>query len=433
MKSFLGWMRDRGERGAVAVEMAFVMPLLALFLIGSLQVGLVVVGSSTASNGAREGARAASIRYECADNHISARCPLNPSTNYTFIKNAVLGKLAGLVQTSGLTVTVTCRSQSATGAVVTCERGYVDPDTDVVVVAVGWRHIGATPYIADQVHTNTARAVIIGRPDLSLLAPEPDTTAPAVLDAYIYDTNTDGILDQIKVTFSEDIEQTINKARFTITNSVTGSSTIATATVLNRVATITLSGGSTVNTAPGAMRISLTAASDGIRDLWGNQASFTNQVMTDAAKPILVGLSDTNGLTNGYPGILPTPDTLTLQFSEPIATTLTTSTVSYSDPSGGGNSIDTISLSSISAGPMTTNSQAYVSSDGATVTVSGVVSKSGNNVIVTVLAPLTCSPALCTGLGTGNDSSVWTFTPATTLVDAAGNTATGTKTISNLF
>ena len=73
----------------------------------------------------------------------------------------------------------------------------VDPDTDVVVVTVQWRHIGATPYVADNLHTSTASAVIIGRPDLSLLAPEPDTTPPAVLDAYVYDTNTDGILDQI--------------------------------------------------------------------------------------------------------------------------------------------------------------------------------------------------------------------------------------------
>lgn len=428
MTSLLDWMRRRGERGVVVVEMAFVAPLLLLFLIGSLQVGLVVVGNSTATNAAREGARAASIRYECADNHLSSRCTANPSTNYTFIKNAVEDKLAGLVQAGSVTVAVECRAGSASGSVITCERGHVDPDTDVVVVRVGWRHIGATPYVADLVHTSTARSVIIGRPDLSVLSPEPDTTPPSVTEAYAFDTNTDGVLDQLKLTFNEDIEQTVNASRFSISDSVTGSSAIASVTVLNRVVTITLSGGSTVNTAPGAMAVSLTAAADGIRDLWGNQASFSEQLLTDVAKPILVGLADSNGLVNGYPNAL---DTLTLTFSEPIATSLSTSTISYTDPNGGGN--DTISLSSISAGPMTTNSDGYMTTNNSTTTVSGLVSKAGNTVTVALLSPLTCSPVLCSGLGTGSDSAAWTFTPATTLVDAAGNTATGTRTISNLF
>lgn len=428
MTKLLAWIRTRDERGVVAVEMAFVMPLLVLFLIGSLQVGLVVVGTSSSSNAAREGARAAAIRYECADNHTSARCPASPSTNYAYIKNAVESRLAGLVRAGSVTVNVACRSGSATGSVVTCERGYVDPDADVVVVSVGWRHIGATPYVADGVHTSIARAVIIGRPDLSVLAPEPDGAPPTLLNTYAYDTNTDGVLDQLKLTFSEDIEQSVNKSRFTITNSVTGSNAIATASVLNRVVTINLSGGTTVDTAPGAMRIALAAAVDGIRDLWGNQASFGATALTDAAKPVLTALADTNGAVNGYPNA---SDTFTLTFSEAIATTLSTATVTYTDPLGNGN--DTISISNISAGPLTTNSNGYNSSNNSAVSVSAQISKSGKTVKVTVVSPLTCSPVSCTGLAAGSDSSAWTFLPATSLVDAAGNPATGTRTISNLF
>jgi hypothetical protein len=421
-------LTNRGERGAVVVEMAFVLPLLFLFLIGSLQVGLVVVGNSSATNAAREGARAASIRYECADNHVSVRCPANPSTNYNFIKAAVHDKLVGLVKTDSVTVAVECRSRSAAGAVILCERGHVDPDVDVVIVTVGWRHIGATPHVSDTVHTSVARSTIIGRPDLSLLSPEPDSTPPTLLDAYAYDTNTDGVLDQLKLTFSEDIEQTVDKDLFTITSSVTGSNAISTATVLNRVVTINLSGGSSVNTAPGAMRIALAAASNGIRDLWGNQSSFGATPLTDAAKPVLLALSDTNILFDGKAVAL---ESLTLGFSEPIATAITTATISYTDPSGTGN--DTIAISGITAGPLTTNSNGYNADSSSTGTVSALVSKSGNNVTVTVASPLSCSPLLCLWLGTGSDSSAWTFTPATTLVDAAGNTATGTRTISNLF
>jgi Flp pilus assembly protein TadG len=427
MTSLVAWARSRNDRGAAAVEMALVMPLLVLFLIGSLQVGLVVVGNSSATNAAREGARAASIRYECADNHSSTRCTANPSTNYTFIKNAVLAKLAGLVRANSVTVSVQCRQDSASGTVVLCERGYVDPDTDVVVVTVGWRHIGGTPYVADSVHTSIARAVILGRPDLLVLAPEPDTTPAAVIDAKIYDTDANGVLDQIKLTFSEDIATSVNAARFTINNSVTGSSTIASATVSNRVATINLSG-STVNTAPGTMSISLAANADGIRDLWGNQSSFSNQALTDMASPVLTALADTNGLVGGYPNAL---DTLTLTFSEPIATSISTTTVVYTDPSGTGN--DTVSMSGITAGPITTNSNSYNTSNDSTVQFTGLVSKSGNTVVVTVINPLVCVPTLCLTLGIVSGETAWTFIPATSLVDAAGNAATGTKTISNLF
>ncbi len=418
----------RNERGAVVVEMAFVLPLLFLFLIGSLQVGLVVVGSSSATNAAREGARAASIRYECADNHVSARCPVNPSTNYTYIKTKVVAKLVGLVKADSVTVTVQCRSRSATGSVITCERGHVDPDSDVVVVSVGWKHIGATPHVADNLRTSVARSVIVGRPDLLTLSPEPDTTPASVIDATAYDTNIDGVLDQLKLTFSEDIQQAVNKAHFTITNSVTGASTISTATILNRVVTLTLSGGSTVNTAPGAMRIALTAAADGIRDLWGNQSSFGATPLTDAAKPVLVGLSDTNGLIGGYPTF---PDALTLTFSEPIATTLpATATMSYVDPSGTGN--DTIQIAGVTAGPLTTNSNSYNTTGTSTIEITTNLSKSGNTVVATVTSPLTCLPS-CLSLGIVLSESAWTFTPATTLLDAAGNTATGTRTISSLF
>jgi Flp pilus assembly protein TadG len=425
----LRWARARGERGAAAVEMALVAPLLILFLIGSLQVGLVVVGNATGSNAAREGARKASIYYECADNHTSTRCPVTPSTNYNLIKNAVLAKLAGLVKTSTVTVAVECRSKSSTGAVITCEKGYVEEDTDIVVVTVTWHHIGATPFVADNAHTSIARSVINGRPDLTVLAPEPDTTPPSVISAIAYDANTDGVIDQLKLTFSEDIATTVNKSAFTLTNSVTGSNTIASATVSNRVVTLTL-GGATVNTAPGAMRIALNAQSDGVVDTWGNQASFGATALTDAAAPVLTSLSDTNGLVNGFPNAL---DTLTLGFSEPIANAPSSTTISYTDPSTNAN--DSIALSGISAGPMLTNSNNYNTTGTSTGTFGGLVSTSGNNVVVTVVSPIVCNPLLCLWFGTANDSSAWTFYPSTTLADSAGNTvpATTSKTISNLF
>ena len=100
------------------VEFMFVFPLIMLLFTGAVNVGLAVVASSSGTNAAREAGRVAAIRYECADNHISTRCPVNPSTNYTLIKNAALAKLGGLVPSSSVTLSVQCRQNSSTGTVV---------------------------------------------------------------------------------------------------------------------------------------------------------------------------------------------------------------------------------------------------------------------------------------------------------------------------
>jgi hypothetical protein len=421
-------MKRFTERGAVAVEMVFILPLLMVLLIGSTQVGLVVLGNSVGSNAAREGVRVATIRYECADNHVSVRCPITPSTDYNVIKAAVMAKIAGLVKANTVTVSVVCRQGSATGPIVLCEKGPATPAQDVVEVTVGWHHIGATPLVNDSGHTAVARSVIVGRPDLASLAPEPDTIPPHVVPPILaFDNNVDGVIDTLTMIFDEDIQQSAAASAFTIANSPSGSNSITSATVSNRTVTLTL-GGSTVNTAPGAMTVALAASATGVRDTSGNQGSFAATSTTDRAAPVLVGLSDTNGLINGYPNAL---DTLTLTFSEPIATSLGATTVSYTDPQGSGN--DTVDIAGITAGPMTTNSNGYNTNNGSTTTVSALISKSGNNVTVTIVSPLLCLPALCLNLGAGSDSSAWALTPATSLVDAAGNDAAGSKTISNLF
>ena len=108
---------------------------------------------------------------------------MNPSTNYNLIKSAVMAKLNGLVEERHRDRDGRVPLEAATGALITCEKGYVEPDTDIVVVTVQWRHVGGTPYIADNVHTSVARSVINGRPDLTVLAPEPDTTPPSVIGA----------------------------------------------------------------------------------------------------------------------------------------------------------------------------------------------------------------------------------------------------------
>lgn len=422
--------RARGERGAVALEFAFVLPMVMMFFIGSAQVGLAVLASASGTNAAREAARVATVRYECADNHVSARCPFNPSTNYNFIKAAALAKLGGVVQAGSFTVSVQCRAGGATGAVVLCEKNIATPDTDVVVVTVGWRDLATTRFVPLVSHSATAVMAIGGRPDLASLAPEPDLYPPALTTtdgAVATDSDSDGDIDTVKLTFDEDITQSVTSSLFTLSGSPSGSNTITSATVSGRVVTITMTG-STKNTSTSGFTISLAASAQGITDATGNQATFTNTAITDKAGPRLISITDTNGLINGRMEAL---DTVIFTFSEPIGIGLGVTTVTETDPSGSDN--DTVQIAGITSGPMVTNSNGYISTNASSVAVVGLAAAVGNTLVVTITAPLTCTPTLCTGLGTGSDSSPFTITIASTLADVLGNAASGSGTISNIF
>jgi hypothetical protein len=54
-------VRSRGQRGQAAVELALVLPLLALLALGLVQVALVVRDQVRVTFGAREGARQAAV------------------------------------------------------------------------------------------------------------------------------------------------------------------------------------------------------------------------------------------------------------------------------------------------------------------------------------------------------------------------------------
>ena len=51
-------MKFKSEKGAVAIEMAILLPLLILFLFGSIELGLLTYNKQIIANASREGARA---------------------------------------------------------------------------------------------------------------------------------------------------------------------------------------------------------------------------------------------------------------------------------------------------------------------------------------------------------------------------------------
>jgi Flp pilus assembly protein TadG len=97
--------RRRRERGAAAVEMAIVLPLLVLLLGGVIDFGWLFFNEIMLANAAREGARGAIVELSDADVKTRAAEAAKP--------------LPGPVTTSDVTVVTNCLSSTSTDAKVT--------------------------------------------------------------------------------------------------------------------------------------------------------------------------------------------------------------------------------------------------------------------------------------------------------------------------
>jgi glucoamylase len=228
--------------------------------------------------------------------------------------------------------------------------------------------------------------------------------------------------------FSETLSSyTAGNTPWTLAN-VPSAGTLSSVAVSTTTATLTLTeGGSAADTTVGTMTVALATSATGIRDAAGNQASFAATAPADGAGPVPVTITDTNGTTDGkiQPG-----DTLVVTFSEPLkaSTVPTSTTVSLTDPSTTAN--DTLNIVGITSGERDTGANTYISSNATSAAfAASTVALSNANKTVTITVGPTCSGTACaSGLGTATVTSTLSFVAATTLTDAAGNAAAGTKT-----
>jgi hypothetical protein len=273
-----------------------------------------------------------------------------------------------------------------------------------------------------------------------------DNTAPTLSTLQMFDVDADGKVDQVKATFGETLETySAGTAPWTLANAPGGSSnTLASVSVGSTVATLTLNEGS-VNTASGSFTVALSANSNGIRDLAGNQSTLGATSVADKAAPVPTNVVLANVTTVGQAR---SQDTVTVTYSETMDATSFCSTWSNSGTQTvtGGNVVDVLITDNGSADVLTvadvgsncggaTNfkfgsvnlAANYVN---ANTTFSGTSSNQGKLTWDPAAKTLTITLGAGTGSQTGVAASTPIYTPSTALKDLA---SPGNAMAANLF
>lgn len=206
------------------------------------------------------------------------------------------GAITG-VTGSGTTYTVSATSGSGDG---TLGLNLVDDDSivDVAVNALGGAGTG-NGSLSGQTYTL-------------------DRTPPARASMSMLDTNANGKIDRVTVTFDETLASSTATAPWTLANVPSGGS-LSSVSTSGAVATLDLSeGASAADTSVGTFTVALATSASGVRDALGNQSSFAAAVPADAAAPVRMTMSmlDTGG--NGK------VDRVTASFSETLASSTAT-------------------------------------------------------------------------------------------------------------
>jgi len=254
-----------------------------------------------------------------------------------------------------------------------------------------------------------------------------DKAAPAPLSMLLQDSDTNGKVDRVRITFSEALSAySAGTAPWTVANVPSGGN-LNTVTVASPAVTLNLSeGAGAVDTSAGSMTVALASSATGIRDAAGNLSTFAATQVTDNAIPLVTSITDTDGATNGKiePG-----DTLVVTFSEPLKTSTVPSstTVTLADPAG--NSNDTLAIAGISQGARATGINGYITGNNRTANfASSTVALSNGNKTITVTVGPTCTGNGCGSIGTITTTPNLSWLTASTITDVAGNVPTVTFT-----
>ena len=255
-----------------------------------------------------------------------------------------------------------------------------------------------------------------------------DQATPILVSLLMQDTTANGKVDRVLATFSESLAAySAGTAPWTLANVPSGG-TLASVSVSAAVATLVITeGAGAPDTAVGSFTVALATSATGIRDAAGNLSSFAASSPADGAKPVPVSVTSVNnGVTAG---LMEVGDTVTVTFSEMIASAVGPgAAITETDPISGNDRLTVAGLTAVAG--VVTGSNAYVVTDNTSAAfASSSLSKVGAAVTATAAGACTgtCVANLAAGIG------ALVFTPDPTLADASGNTATGSVTTAATF
>ena len=284
----------------------------------------------------------------------------------------------------------------------------------------------------DAVSGNNNSVTYVGVRDPSAAG---DTTPPAMTGMTMLDTDEDGFVDRVAVTFNEPLATCAAPctAGWTLSNVPSGGSLQSVSTSGNTATLVIGAWTDQPDTSVSLFRVGLQSGNE-IQDMGGNRASFVAAAPADGAGPVPVGFRHQHNTSGACAGTVNTAgvpeacDEITAEWSEPLlpSSIPATTTITITDPTGPGN--DTLTIGSFIAGSLDLGSDGYLTADGTSASwASSVLSYSSAQVSLTARIFGACAGAGCTALGTVKNVTV-TYTPAPTITDPAGNPAGGSFT-----
>ncbi len=271
--------------------------------------------------------------------------------------------------------------------------------------------------------------------------PPADTTPPHETAMEMRDTNGNGKVDRVVVSFDESIVcDAPCTSPWTLANVPSGGA-LSSVAVSGSTATLAITeGAGAASTAVGSFTVALAASASGVRDAAGNRSSFAATAPADKAGPVPLSLAVANR-ASGTAGKPEEDDTVTVRFSEPLAAASVCSgglgaidgnnsplVATITDGTGGGNDRLTVSVGSPTCGGAVHFGTLDLGSTGYSA---GTFQGNGSNATMLALAPPADSLVLTLGTAqpaqtTVSASLTATFTPDAALADASANTVVGT-------
>ena len=254
-----------------------------------------------------------------------------------------------------------------------------------------------------------------------------DNTPPAMTAMSMQDTDADGKVDHVVVTFNQALASSTATAPWTLAN-VPSNGTLASVATSGTTATLTITEGSGAkDTAVGSFTVALAASATGIRDTVGNQSSFAATAPTDAAKPVPVNVVMNNKAGNTAGKVEP-GDYVTISYSEAMSVSSLCTTWSNDASNQSINTVTATMTNSTTIDPITLGAPCanvgsirpnadYVSST-RTFTNSTVAWDVSSELLTITLG------AQASAVNSSVASAVATYIPTVSLKDPANNTMT---------